>query len=55
MLNAPDFSDKFTSVYEFDIEKEQMLDLLLLESPRAKHGKAAQWFKAELLKTINIE
>ena len=54
MLNAADFSEKFTSVYEFDIEKEQMLDLLLLESPRAKHGEAAQWLKTELLKTINI-
>ncbi|KGJ94024.1 LysR family transcriptional regulator [Colwellia psychrerythraea] len=54
MLNSVDFSDKFTSVYEFDIEKEHMLDLLLLESPRAKHGEAAQWLKSELLKTISI-
>jgi DNA-binding transcriptional LysR family regulator len=54
MQNAKDFSDKFACVYEFDIEKEQMLELLLLESPKAKNDKAAQWLKAELMKTINI-
>lgn len=54
MLNSASFSTKFTSVFEFDIEKQHMLDLLLLESPRAKHSEAAQWLKNELLQTINI-
>jgi hypothetical protein len=54
MLNTDDFSKKFACLYEFDIEKEQMLELLLLESPKAKHSEAAQWLKAELIKTINI-
>lgn len=54
MLNSTDFSNKFISVFEFDIEDDEMLDLLLLESPRAKQSEAAQWLKHELLKTINI-
>lgn len=54
MTNAIDFSSKFSVAYEFDIEKEHMLELLLLESPSVKDGAAEQWIKNELIKSINI-
>jgi DNA-binding transcriptional LysR family regulator len=54
MNNSVDFSNKFSTVYEFDIEEENMLELLLLESPRVKNSDAEQWIKSEIIKSINI-
>ena len=54
MNKSREFADKFTSVFEFDIKQEDMLEIVLLESPRAKHSEAEQWLKQELLMSINI-
>ncbi|MEW6997020.1 LysR family transcriptional regulator [Colwelliaceae bacterium BS250] len=55
MTNSIDFSNKFSSVYEFDTTKDQMLELLLLESPIVKNSDAEQWIKNELIKSINFD
>ena len=54
MNKSSEFADKFISVFEFDIKQEDKLEIVLLESPRAKHSEAEQWLKHELLKSINI-
>jgi DNA-binding transcriptional LysR family regulator len=54
ITNSFDFSTKFSTVYEFDIAKDQMLELLLLESPMVGQSDAGQWVRNELLKTIHI-
>jgi len=55
MINSTDFSKKFSSVYEFDIEKNHMLELLLLESPMTSNGEAEQWIKKQLLRSIHLD
>lgn len=54
ITNSADFSSKFSVVYEFDIAKEQMLELLLLESPMINETEAGKWVRKELMKAINI-
>ncbi|WNC69101.1 LysR family transcriptional regulator [Thalassotalea nanhaiensis] len=55
MLNTPEFADKFSSIYEFDLAQEHMYELLLLEAPQIKYSPAEQWLKNELVKSINID
>lgn len=53
-LKAPEFSDDFTQVYEFDISQIHQYELLLLTSKRIAGSPVHQWLKSLLLKHMTV-
>jgi hypothetical protein len=54
LIKSTDFAEKFVPVYQFEIEADESVEILLLEHQRVKDSAAQQWVKQQLIESIAI-
>jgi len=54
LIKSTDFAEKFVPVYQFEVEADESVEILLLEHQRVKDSAAQQWVKQQLIESIAI-
>lgn len=52
LMNSDEHKDEFVAVYQFKENKNNMIDLYLIEHQRVENSKAHQWLKSVILEQV---